>query len=76
MSNPDRKYIVTRKYRVEAPNGAVAKERAKAGDGQLVKNSAEREGEPECECPYCEEGEMYRTGSSVRCESCGETKLA
>lgn len=32
--------------------------------------------EPEIDCPFCEDGEMYRDGSQVVCNSCGEVKLA
>lgn len=36
----------------------------------------ERIPEPECGCKFCDEGKMYRSGSKVVCDSCGEVKLA
>lgn len=30
----------------------------------------------ECECPFCQDGEMYRDGPKVVCDNCGEVKLA
>jgi len=32
--------------------------------------------DPETDCPYCEDGEMYREGSKVICDTCEGVKLA
>lgn len=36
----------------------------------------EREGDATCDCPYCQDGEMFRDGSKVVCDNCGQVKLA
>lgn len=35
-----------------------------------------RDSTAECDCPYCQDGEMYRDGPKVVCDNCGEVKLA
>lgn len=32
--------------------------------------------EPEIDCPFCEDGDMYRDGSKVVCDECEQVKLA